>query len=265
MKSISRYFWIGYTAARANLAYVIETSSRIVFMTVILYVFMRLWTVVYAGANAERLAGLTLSQMIWYLVVTESVTLSAPRIWSEIDQDVRTGRLAVQLIYPLSYVGGHLGRAMGQRVVRFVVNMAVGSSIALLLVGPIPFHAAGLAMFVLVLPAAFLLDFLGNFLVGLCAFWLESTVGLALLYMRTVQLLGGMLLPIDVYPETIRHLVKLLPFASMVYAPGRMFVTPGTALLFESIWNQGLALILFSGAVAVVQSVALRRLFANGG
>src|SRR5215471_19848129 len=111
MKSISRYFWIGYTSARASLAYVIETSSKIVFMTVILYVFMRLWTVVYAGASSDRLAGLTLPQMIWYLVVTESVALSAPRIWSEIDQDVRTGRLAVQLIYPLSYVGGHLGRA----------------------------------------------------------------------------------------------------------------------------------------------------------
>src|SRR5947207_2617305 len=134
MKSITRYLWIGYTAARSNLVYAVETSSRIVFMTIILYVFMRLWTVVYAGAGTDRPAGFTLAQMLWYLVVTESVALSSPRIWSEVDQDVRTGRLAVQLIYPLSYVGAHLGRAMGQRVVRFAINMVVGSVLALLLV-----------------------------------------------------------------------------------------------------------------------------------
>jgi ABC-2 type transport system permease protein len=265
MKWITLYFWIAYTAARANLAYALETSSRVVFLTVILYVFMRLRTVVYAGASADRLAGFTLPQMLWYLVVTESVALSAPRISSEVDQDVRTGRLAVQLIYPLSYAGAHLSRAMGQRIVRFAMNMGTGSAIALILVGPIPFSAKGFAMFLVILPAAFLLDFFGNFLVGLCAFWLESTAGLALLYLRMVQLLGGMLLPIDMYPEAVRPLLRVLPFAAMIHAPGRMFVAPTVRLFEESLLIQGAALISAVGVVAIVQSIALRRLFANGG
>ena len=46
-------------------------------------------------------------------------------------------------------------------------------------------------MFLLVLPMAFILDFLGALLVGLCAFWLESTQGIALIYSRLMMLLGG--------------------------------------------------------------------------
>ena len=49
--ALTRYTWIGYTAARSNLAYVGEVISRTIFMAVVLFIFMRLWTVVYAGRS----------------------------------------------------------------------------------------------------------------------------------------------------------------------------------------------------------------------
>ena len=103
----------------------------------------------------------------------------------------------MQLIRPLSYAAGHLSRAMGERVVRFAINLTVGGVIALALVGPIPVSISGLAMFVMVLPVAFVLDFFGMFLVGLSAFWLESAAGLALIYSRAVMMFGGMFLPLE--------------------------------------------------------------------
>src|SRR5689334_1080363 len=151
MRSAARYGWIGYTAARSNLAYRGELLFRSSFLAVILYIFMRLWTVVYAESKDSRIAGLSLPQMLWYLVITEAVFLSAPRIWTEVEQDVRTGRLAVQLIRPLSYSAGHLSRAMGERIVRFTMNLVIGSIIALVLVGPIPMSISGIAMFAVVL------------------------------------------------------------------------------------------------------------------
>jgi len=265
MRAIAKYTWIAYTAARSNLAYAVEAASRVLFMAVILYIFMRLWVVVYRTAGAEQLAGLTLPKMLWYLVITEAVLLSAPRVWAEVDQDVRTGRLAVQLIHPVSYVFAHLGKAMGERVVRFMINLVAGASVALLLVGPIPISWLGLGLFLVVLPLAFVLDFLGNFLVGLCAFWLESTTGLALIYTRLVMMFGGAFLPIEIYPKSLQPILRALPFASMLYAPGRMFVNPTADLVRDAVLMQGVALVVFGGAVCVVQALAFRRLFANGG
>jgi viologen exporter family transport system permease protein len=265
MKSANRYLWIGYTAARSNLAYGGEVIYRCSFLTIILYIFLRLWTVVYAATGSDRVGGLTLPQMVWYLVVTEAIYLSAPRVASEVDEDVRTGRLAVHLIRPLSYAGGHLSRAMGDRVVRFAINLTVGSVLALILVGPITITASGIGMFFATLPAAFLLDFLGMFLIGLCAFWLETTSGLALLYTRTVMMFGGMFLPLTVYPAVLQPILKVLPFASMLSAPGVMFVNPSLLLLKQAMVIQGAAVAVFLGIVGIVQFVAMRRLFSNGG
>ena len=264
-KSASRYLWISYTAARSNLAYSSEVIYRCSFLAVILFIFLRLWKVVYAASGSDRVGGMTLPQMVWYLVVTEAIYLSAPRVASEVDEDVRTGRLAVHLIRPLSYVGGHLSRAMGDRVVRFAINFTVGSMLALALVGPIPITASGVVMFLVTLPAAFLLDFLGMFLIGLCAFWLESTAGLALIYTRTVMMFGGMFLPLAIYPALLQPVLKALPFASMLSAPGVMFVNPSLLLLKESILIQGAAVAVFTLMVGVIQFVAMQRLFSNGG
>jgi hypothetical protein len=51
----------------------------------------------------------------------------------------------------------------------------------------------------------------------------------------------------------------------MIHAPGRMFVAPTARLFEESLLIQVAALISAVGVVAIVQSIALRRLFANGG
>src|SRR5262249_31950416 len=157
-----------------------------------------------------RLAGLTLPNMLWYLVITEAILLSSPRVWAEVDQDVRTGRLAIQLIHPVSYVFSHLGRSMGERIVRFVINLAGGSAVAMILAGPMRMTLSGATSFLLMLPLAFALDFLGNFLVGLGAFWLESTAGLALIYSRLGMLLGGIFFPIEVYPPKLQPILGLL-------------------------------------------------------
>jgi len=265
LKSISKYSWIGYTAVRSELAYSAANVSRIIFMATVLYVFMRLWSVVYEGAGVERLGGLTETQMLWYLVATESIIMSMPRLWHEVDQDVRTGALAVHLIRPLSYAAAQFGRSTGERLVRFAINLMMGSVVAILFVGPIPFSVAGLSMFALVLPMAFVIDFFGAMLVGLCAFWLESTQGVALIYSRLMMLLGGLMVPLEVYPDSVQPILRALPFAAILNAPGRMLVAPSSALFVHCLEVQTMCLVVYGFAVFALHRYALKRLFVNGG
>jgi ABC-2 type transport system permease protein len=265
MKAASKYAWIGYTSARSNLAYAGEMVVRTAFMGVILYIFARLWRAVYAEAGAERLDGFTLQQMIWYLAMTEAIVLSTPRVSIEVDQDVRTGRVAVELLRPLSYALYRFGHYAGERCVRFLINSLAGAVAATLLVGAPRFTPHGLAMFVLVLPLAFVLDFLAYFAIGLCAFWLENTAGLTLIYSRTNMIFGGILLPIDMFPPLLEPVVRILPFASAVYAPARMFAAPDTGMFPEIVLRQLLSVAVFAAVAAAVQRVALKKLQANGG
>jgi ABC-2 type transport system permease protein len=265
MIGLRKYTWVGLTSARSNIAYLGEVATRAIFLGVILYIFLQLWRATYAQTGAQQLGGFTLTQMLWYLAVTEAITLSGPRVAQEVDQDVRTGALAVQLIRPLSYPLYRLWTTLGERLVRFLLNMAVGAAIAWLFVGLIPLSLAGLSLFIPALLLAFILDFLGHFLVGLAAFWLEDTSGLILIYSRVTMILGGMLLPLELFPVAWQPLLRALPFAGMVYGPSRLFVQPDAAFLADLALKQAISIVLFSVAVAAIYHAALKRIHANGG
>ena len=260
-----KYAWLGMVAARSNLAYAGEVATRTLFLGVILFIFLQLWRVTYSETGAERLGGFTLQQMLWYLAATEAIILSAPRVSQEVDQEVRTGALAVQLIRPLAYPLARLSTTLGERLVRFVMNAVVGALIVTAFVGPIPFSAPGLLLFAVALLSAFVLDFLGVFVVGLCAFWLEDTSGLTLIYSRITMILGGMLLPLELFPAPVQPLVNALPFAGIVYGPARMFVQPDAAFLAGLLARQVTASLVLALAAALVYRAGIRRIHANGG
>ncbi|MFN6482668.1 ABC transporter permease [Nostoc sp. DedQUE02] len=265
MNSLNKYTWIGLTAARSNLAYWGEVASRGIFLFVILYIFLQLWRVTYAETDAEKLGGLTLAQMLWYLGITESIVLSSPQVALEVDEDVRTGALAVQLIRPLSYPLYRLWTTLGERTVRFGLNVAIASLVALLFVGTIPLSLGGILLFVVALPLAFVLDFLATFLVGLGAFWLENTTGLMLIYSRLTMILGGMLIPLELLPETWQPVLQVLPFASILYGPARLFVHPNLAFASQLLVRQAVAIGVLALLVALVYRTAVKRIHAHGG
>lgn len=262
---LNKYIWIAGTAARSNIYYFGEAAGRVVFLGVIMYIFLRLWQVTFAEMDATRLGGFTLQQMLWYLAVTEAIMLSAPRTAPRIDQDVRTGQVAMQLIRPLSYPLYQLSMDLGERAVRFVLNLMVGLLLCTVLVGSAPLSMAGVLMMLVAVPLAFVIDFLGNFLVGLCAFWIEDTAGMALIYSRLTMILGGMLIPIELFPEAVQPILRALPFASVVYGPARLLVAPSMDELVRILAMQASGGLVFSLLVALVFSRAMRRVQAHGG
>ena len=265
MVALRKYAWVGFTSARSNTAYLSEVLTRILFLAVILFIFLQLWRVTYSQTESTQLGGLSLAQMLWYVSMTEALTLSSPLVTREVDQDVRTGALAIQLIRPLNYPLYRLFMALGERAVRFPINALVGAVIALALVGPIPFTVGGLLMFVAALPFAFVLHFLGLFLIGLGAFWMEDTSGLFLIYSRVTMILGGMLIPLELFPEGWQPILKIVPFSSMVYGPAHLFVQPDLAFLGDLLMRQAVAIGVFAVLIAVVYRAAIKRINANGG
>lgn len=262
---MNKYLFIALTAIRSKLAYLGEIGSKTIFLFVVLYIFLSLWRVTYGETHQSALGGLTLPQMLWYLVVTESIILSLPAIAGTVDQDVRTGSLAMQLIRPISYPLNLLASTSGERALSFFINFAVGSIIALIFVGPIAFSLQSILMFALVIPLAFTIDFLLYFLIGLAAFWLEDTSGLMLIYSRMTMILGGMLIPLELFPDGWQHVLRMLPFSAIVYGPARIFVTGDTSMFFSILIQQIVAIISFSIIIKLVYGTALKRVFSHGG
>lgn len=260
-----KYIAIARATVASQTAYLGEMALRSVFLAIVLFIFLQLWTATYQTMGRETIAGFSVAQMLWYLMLTESLIISRPRLTRDVDADVRAGDVAYQLIRPYDYVGYRLATYAGERLLRLACAIGSGAGLAWLLTGETPVSAAGMAGGAVVAALGILIDFCGAMTIGLCAFWLEETQPLTLLYDRAIMLLGGMLLPIELFPEPVATVLGWLPFQLLLYAPARAAVSGDLAPLPGALAGGAVTLVVVYGVVRLVEARALRRLHANGG
>ena len=239
----------------SQFAYLGETLVRTIFMALVLYTFTQLWSATDRFQDVRRLTGFSIAQLVWYLAFTESILLSLPGFRaSQVDRDVKTGDIAYRLAKPIPYPWFQLGADLGERAVRFAVNLAVGCAVALLVVGPIHLAPVSVAAALVLTFIVFLADWTWAFAISTLSFWIEDTYGLHLLYRRLLMLLGGMLLPLEAYPDWLAAICRKLPFAYMVYHPSRLFVSTR-----PDEWAHDLAMVFLIGIAGLVPMLALYR------
>jgi ABC-2 type transport system permease protein len=248
-----------------NFAYAGEALLRAVFLVIIVYIFVQLWRLTYEVLGQRVIGEYTLPQMVWYFAFAEAIMLSVPLLRRKLDEDVKSGELAYRLGKPYHYILYLASDYAGEWTARFVLNLAVGSALALLLVGPIAFTAWGLAAVAIVLAGAVALDFLGGAAIGLLSFWVEDTVPFGLIYRRLVMLLGGMMIPLDVFPEPLSSIARALPFSYIVYGPSRLWVAPSPEFFMELFPRLLLALVVGAAVVLLLFRAGQRNVTVNGG
>ncbi|MFI4963451.1 MAG: ABC transporter permease [Legionellales bacterium] len=265
MKSWRKYIALATISAKSSLAYFGEVMAVVIFLTVVLFILLKLWQAAYLYQGQKLLGGLGLVQMMMYLMITEACTMSATRIADLVDEDVRTGIITAQLVRPIYYTLAQLSRNLGERGVRFATNLVLGSLVIFMLIGKLQLNPSAFLMLLIVMPLAFTIDFLGNFMIGLTAFWIENSSGFALLYSRLSWILGGMLLPMDLFPSWCHDLLYILPFSQVLYGPARLFVDPSWGQLVSLVIRQLISILFMSFLMWIVYRRAMRQVFSNGG
>ena len=258
-----KYASIWYYSMRDQLRYLTSFAARNIFFVVILFIFYSLWRVVYAGKSV--VAGLTITQTLWYLTFTETIELCKVRLHTEVQQEVRDGSIAYGLARPYSYVLFKISRAMGESVVKIVPIMAIGFVVATLFTGLLPGYLSALPFGLILILGGLVLNSLWLLLFGLLAFWTEEVSPFYWIFQKLVFVLGGMFFPIDFFPSWMQQVSRRLPFAFSAYWPARTMVafdlqTFWSALRGQMIYIAGLGL-----AAALLFRLAVRRVHAHGG
>ncbi len=266
MSALRKYWWIALTSARSAFTYRGDMVSSALVMFVFLYVFLCLWQLTYSHSPGRLIASFTLPQMLWYLAMSESLgPFTSPQLSSEMDEEIRTGFVALLLTKPFSYPLCWYAKCLGRRVVRLAITAPLALITSFLLVGPIAFQPTGLLIFLLSLPLAITLDFLCQFLIGLSGFWLEDTSGIYRIYTIMCLIIGGTVVPITIFPEQWQPIVKALPFSNMIGGPARLFVDPSLPAFITLLARQGSPALVLILLTSYVYSVALKNINANGG
>jgi ABC-2 type transport system permease protein len=236
--------------------------ARLAFYGVILLVFSRLWRVA-AERGAIDLA--SPKDLLWYLAVTEWVILSVPLIHLQIEADVQRGDVASLLPRPISYLGSRLAESAGDFLLRSATLAVAGCMFATAMTGGLPDDPRGL---VLAAPLGVLSGFVALCFyaaIGLSSVWITDSSPVYWIWQKCAFILGGLMLPLEVYPAWLRDFALATPFAALMNGPGRMVFgwQPWVALrigLQLAVWGVVAATVLIW-----VYTRARRRLEVSGG
>lgn len=264
MRRYTKYYAIFRTQLVNSAAYPVELLLRSGSIVLFMLGFFGLWRAAYEGAGGGGIAGLTLRDTLWYLVLAETIVLSKPRIAQAVATQVKDGSIAYLLNKPYGFLGYQAAVALGDSLLRMVLNALAGGAVVWLMVGPPP----ALWAIALVLPAvvlAWLIDFCIAALIGLCAFFAEDVAAFDWIYSKLIFLLGGLLIPLDFLPAWLQQIARGLPFAAIVYGPARLFVTPSLPALLDLLAFQLAWLLALGLAVALAHRRGVAYLSINGG
>lgn len=248
-----------------NLAYAMEVLFRSLLLIVLVFCLSQLWKTTFSLSGTKSLNGFTITDMIWYLATAEAITMSLPMLTRRIDQEVRSGQLAYLLGRPCSYIFYNFAQYLGERLVRFMINCLLGAGLALVMVGLPNFTWQGILAWPLVTFLAMCIEFVAYFCIGLLAFWMEETQPIVLIFNRLTLILGGVLVPLDVFPQPLRGIAQALPFGAILYGPARTLVHFEMAPFLSLLWQQVIVIVVGSVILWMIYRIAVRRVNMNGG
>lgn len=267
MIKVAKYWTVFRISVMDALVYIVDFLGRSLFFAFIMAVYMLLWKAIYGGGG-QTIEGFSINNIIWYLAMTEIITLSSTNYYVEVSNDVKTGNIAYQLNKPYHYVPYAFANHMGKIGIRFLVNVVVGNVVAYLLVGPNEGGKISLDYFLLVSISMLLGMFLNYFInlsLALSAFWVEENIPFRWIYNKLVFTLGGMLIPLEFFPKILKDVSMKLPFAYVTYGPGKLTVKYSMDNAISLIGGQ---LIYLAIAVVVcfgLFGMGVKKLNVNGG
>lgn len=220
--ALRKYTFLLRTSFAAKVAYPLDVLTRTFFFAMVLFIFAELWGALLGG---DSITGFTRLQLVWYLMVTESIMLSNSRIERRIEEEVKSGALAYTLVRPLHFIWYQCSVYFGETLGQLLFNVLIGSLVAILLVGMPELSFLSVPAILLVVLLAFLLQFLIKMSIALLAFWVEDVNPFFWIYSKVLFTLGGLFVPLDLYPEWLKNIAAALPFNYILYAPARLFVS----------------------------------------
>lgn len=263
-RKLLKYGAISRITVKNQLAYVTDLLVRTLFLLLILYVFVQLWTVTYSGAGASVIGGYRFDELIWYLIFSESIVTAVPRMHVTVEGEVKTGGIAYLLNKPMSYLLYRYAEFAGEYAVRLAINLLIGSVLGVAFFG-LPDFGWGWAGFAVVAAGAMTLNYMIRMLLSLCAFWVEETQGLVFVYDKLLFTVGGMLMPLELLTGTLRDLVGWLPFQTMIYFPVKTVIQFDAGRMAEMLGVQLLWGLALGALLAAVYRKGVTKLNVNGG
>ncbi len=260
---ISKYYYISKVNFFNSFVYYQDILARSLFVGLIIFIFTNVWRVVYG--NTPLIEGYTIAMMLWYFVMAESIVTAQTEVWRVIGEEVKSGTIANALNKPYSYLFYHYALTIGEAIFKFSLTFLIGGLIVFFIIGGTPIEFRAIPLFALAALLGISIHFFIIALIGVFALWLEDVRGIYMVYQKLVFIIGGTLIPLEIFPQWLQGIAKWLPFSAVAYYPSKLFVQFSIEQAIKTILLQLTWLAIIMGIVWFVYKKLVRKVSVNGG
>lgn len=224
MSALAAYFEFARVGFVNILAFRLRYYTGIITYLINVSVYYFIWRAVFA--SSEQISGYNLGQMVTYVSVG---WILRSFYWNTIDQEmayeVIEGKIAIDLIKPVSVLWMWFSRAMGESAFRLGL-LTLPTAIVVALIFPVqrPSSALNFGLFLIGGLGSFALMAAINFMIGTCGIPLKSILALIRAKYWLIELLSGLLIPISFFPHKLQIILDWLPFEHIAYTPLQIYL-----------------------------------------
>ncbi|HPZ08360.1 MAG TPA: ABC-2 family transporter protein [Candidatus Eremiobacteraeota bacterium] len=265
-KKFSPYFEYLRVAFLTMLAYRIQYFIGVINYLIHVAVYYFIYKALYTGGG--NINNYSLTDMATYIAIGWiSKSLYLNYLDHDIADEVKSGKMAIDLIKPVDYQVMNYARGLGQSAFRLLFFMPP-VLVATFVVFPVHPPSSIYNLFLFFLSTFLsLLIYLGiNFFMGLISIYTISIEGILYPKNMMIELFSGLMVPIDWFPLWFQHVSSLLPFKYIAFVPlnlylGRIDVSVAySALLVQLLW----VIILFA-AGRILWLMCRKKIVIHGG
>ncbi len=193
-----------------------------------------IWQAIFSESGSEVIAGYTYSGMIVYYILVWLVGqfVQGGEDLTDISDEIYDGSLTKYILYPMSYFLFKYASHLSHIAISFVQVLVFGTLAHLFfgILNDISFTPAALLAGVMALMMANFLHFVLAWPLEAVAFWQDNVWSLHAMTRFLSYFLGGVFVPLAVFPEGMREVLRWLPFEYLYSFPVRVITGETTSV-----------------------------------
>lgn len=265
---LSKYKSLIRAGIMEQLHYRLSAILVVVCNLIYLLLIYNLWGAIYKSAGTDIVNGMTFSDTMIYLVFATSLFnfMEMWLVW-DMGDDIKTGRIVIDLLKPMHYPGLMFFRAFGNCVVKLFTTFLPTAIVVYFVSGRAIPLGINILWFVISAFISLVINFFINFIIGTVCMYTESVWGINIMKEVVVGILSGATVPLVFFPEKLAHIVKLLPFQTIINSPMELLLHKDYALgqVGEVLGLQIFWLIILAIFCNWFFAVSMRKITVNGG
>lgn len=260
---MKKYFQILFISYKNHTVYMYDIIWNMMIFVLRIIVISLLFKTIYTYNQTDIISWFSVIQLSIALVFAQTIAVSKPAIWHQIDSDIKSWKISSYMLNPISYIWFKFFENISTFLFNIIIFLSLWMLVVFLMFFEINFSISWFLWSIILTFWAIFIAFFWYMMVGLLAFFIEDSESFRWIYSKTDMLFWWNILPLPFLPPFILSIAYMFPFAYGWYTAWLIFSNFELFLFLKYLFIQIVWIILFIVVCTILYYFARKKLNIN--